>query len=114
MSQVTRIEEQRARQNVQFAIVNDASGFPHVFLEATRFVPAGSALWTDYGDSYWEGDYHNHVKLIDSRVALAADVSKAHNGGASLGVKFDPPARARPAWLERKSKRGRSSESDGE
>ena len=77
-------------------------------------VPAGSALWTDYGDSYWEGDYHNHVKLIDSRVALAADVSKAHNGGASLGVKFDPPARARPAWLERKSKRGRSSESDGE
>ena len=80
---------------MQFTTLDDASGFPHVFLEATRFVAAGSTLWTDYGDGYWEGDYHSQVKLIDSRVALAADVSKTHNGGSSLSVKFDPPAKVR-------------------
>ena len=92
-------EEGRARQNVQFAIVNDASGFPHVFSRpralCRRAARCGRTTATRTGRATTTTT--SSSSTLASR--LAADVSKAHNGGASLGVKFDPPARARPAWL---------------
>ena len=47
------------KQNVEFEILNDNSGFPHVFWRCIRPIPAGGTLWGDYGNEYWNSEETN-------------------------------------------------------
>ena len=47
------------KQNVEFEILNDNSGFPHVFWRCIRPIPAGGTLWGDYGNAYWNSEKTN-------------------------------------------------------
>ena len=66
-----------ARQNVAFELIRDGSGFPHVFLRATRAIAAGAALWGDYGDGYWEGELAAVERVRLPREVLGEGVADA-------------------------------------